>query len=77
MSRAQTSSRLRGLGVPGSARRQTVPSSDPTETLAVTGTTVAASLSNGRSRRINEPFVKIENGVAKSRSAVMMPGISR
>ena len=42
-----------------------------------TSVTAAQAERSGRSRRINDPFVRMENGFAASRSASRIPGISR
>ncbi len=55
--------RARGLGVPGSVVRQTSSSSVPIENAADTGACSAARSSRSRSRVINVPFVRIENGL--------------
>jgi hypothetical protein len=70
------SSRRRGLGVPASTVRQSPSSTKPTEYDTPTRVTVAACRSNGRSRSSRVPLVRIENGLAKSRSAEMICGIS-
>ena len=54
--------RARGCGVPGSVSRQTVSSSVPIENAAETVVTSAARCSRSTSRRMNVPFVRIENG---------------
>lgn len=63
--------------MPGSASRHRSGSTDPTDIATPTGARSAASRSSGRSRRISEPFVRTENGLAASRSAARIPGISR
>jgi len=75
--RRTASSRRRGLGVPGSTERHSSSSTKPTEKLTLTGVTAAASVSRSRSRVISVPLVRIENGLAWSRSAAMMPRMSR
>ncbi len=74
---AQMPSRRRGLGVPGSTSRESSSSTNPTDTFRPTSVTCAASAIRSRSRRISVPLVRIENGLRASRSAPMMPGISR
>ena len=76
VSAAQTASLRSGLGVPGSADRESDLSTNPTETLRPTSVTCAASASRSRSRRISVPLVRMENGLRASRSAPMIPGIS-
>ncbi len=74
---AHTSSRRCGLGVPGSRSRQSAWSAHPTDTASPTSVTSAAWQISSRSRRISVPLVRIENGLAASRSAVRIPGMSR
>ena len=72
----QTSRRFCGLGVPGSSSRHMSRSTNPTETFDPTSARSAASCSRSTSRRISEPFVRMENGLAWSRSTERMPRIS-
>jgi hypothetical protein len=74
---AHTPSRRCGLGVPGSRSRHSASSAQPTDTASPTSVTSAAWQISSRSRRISVPLVRIENGLAASRSAVRMPGMSR
>ena len=72
-----TSSRFRGLGVPGSSERHRSLSTKPTETFVPTSATSAHCWSRSTSRKMSDPLVRIENGLAKSLSASMIPRISR
>ena len=69
--------RWRGRGVPGSVIRHTSSSRVPIEKLVCTSVRAAAAVSTSRSRRISVDLVRIENGLAASPSASMMPRVSR
>ena len=75
-SAAHASSRRAGAGVPGSIDRHRSLSVKPADTFSPTSVTSAAAASRSMSRRISVPLVRIENGLAASVSAPMMPGIS-
>ena len=69
--------RARGLGVCGSVARHAPSSRVGTERFADTSVTAAISCSSGRSRSSSGDFVSTEHGVAVSRSAAQIPGMSR
>ena len=71
-----TSSRFRGLGVPGSSRRHSLLSTKPTDTFVPTSATAAHSWRSSMSLRMSEPFVRMENGFAKSRRPSRIPRIN-
>ena len=60
----------------GSVCRQTFSSSVGTEKLTDTDVTCAICLRRSRSRRTSGDFVSTEQGVAVSRSASQIPGMS-
>ena len=76
LSSATASSRARGCGVRGSLARQAFSSSVGTEKQALTSVRAAISRSRSTSRSTSGDLVRIEHGLAASRSASQMPRMS-
>ncbi len=76
LSSATASSRARGFGVCGSVARHAFSSSVGTDRQALTSVTAAISFSRSTSRSTSGDFVRIEHGLAASRSASQMPRMS-